>query len=172
MDPSGQEWNVHQTPLSAEILASWSLPKAPLHSLTVGQLVAAQGAQGRRSHEKCDASYSPRSINGLLGTANTLGDVTSTSDGEEPQLDRLSWLSGDGFGNPSREPSGGSTLQVIMEFCEKGTLLEAIQAGVFKASTWRHARQALRALLRTAAEVAQGMLHLHMLGVMHGAVSR
>ncbi|GFH06748.1 protein kinase domain-containing protein [Haematococcus lacustris] len=55
-----------------------------------------------------------------------------------------------------------------MEFCEKGTLLEAIQAGVFKASTWRNARQALRALLRTAAEVAQGMLHLHMLGVMHG----
>ncbi|KAL6765881.1 protein-tyrosine phosphatase-like protein [Haematococcus lacustris] len=37
-----------KTPLSAEILASWSLPKAPLHSLTVGQLVAAQGAQGRR----------------------------------------------------------------------------------------------------------------------------
>ncbi|KAJ9509055.1 hypothetical protein QJQ45_001536 [Haematococcus lacustris] len=37
-----------QTPLSVEILASWSLPKAPLHSLTVGQLVAAQGAQGRR----------------------------------------------------------------------------------------------------------------------------
>ncbi len=37
-----------QTPLSEDLLASWSLPSAPRHRLTVGELMAQQAALGRR----------------------------------------------------------------------------------------------------------------------------
>lgn len=37
-----------KTPLSAEILANWSLPVPPEHSLSISSLLADQAAAGRR----------------------------------------------------------------------------------------------------------------------------
>ncbi|EFJ44079.1 hypothetical protein VOLCADRAFT_95692 [Volvox carteri f. nagariensis] len=87
---------------------------------------------------------------------------------------------------------------IIMEYCDRGSLLSAIKRGVFKmdglpdddtpgssgnvaaaaAGTTSTAglpeaprftkRVVLRALLRTARDVAQGMCHLHSNGIIHG----
>ena len=59
-------------------------------------------------------------------------------------------------------------IQVYMEYCDQGTLVTLIQKGMFQASSGWNARLALRALLRTAREVCQGMSHLHAHGVIHG----
>ncbi|GIL68709.1 hypothetical protein Vafri_21959 [Volvox africanus] len=57
---------------------------------------------------------------------------------------------------------------VIMEYCDMKTLHNAIAKGLFIANSSWSQRVAHRALLRTAAEIARGMLHLHTAGVVHG----
>lgn len=57
---------------------------------------------------------------------------------------------------------------VIQEFCNKGTLKEAIDAGYFRPSPIWSERLAIRSLLRTAAELARGLVHLHDSSVVHG----
>lgn len=49
----------------------------------------------------------------------------------------------------------------MQEHCDQGSLLTAIQKGVFLPTSKFGPKVALRALYRTAREVAQGMLHLH-----------
>ena len=58
---------------------------------------------------------------------------------------------------------------VVQQYCDKGTLDSAVQGGVFRGGgpSWPE-RVALRALLRTAAELARGLLHLHDGNVVHG----
>ncbi|PNG99789.1 Dual specificity protein kinase shkB, partial [Tetrabaena socialis] len=106
-----------------------------------------------------------------------------------------SFQSGDGFGAPylggeeqcatrasrhalSRSVVGGG------EYCDRGSLQRAIDKSIFRASArWnsrvalramlRTAREiaqrvALRAMLRTAREIAQGMCHLHASQIVHG----
>ncbi len=55
-----------------------------------------------------------------------------------------------------------------MEYADDGTLQDAIRRRTFRPSAQRSRFWALRALLRTAREVAQGMAHLHALSVIHG----
>lgn len=57
---------------------------------------------------------------------------------------------------------------MIMECCDRGSLHSAIAKGLFKTSSKWNNKIALRALLRTAREIAQGMSHLHMSRVVHG----
>ncbi|EFJ40119.1 hypothetical protein VOLCADRAFT_100124 [Volvox carteri f. nagariensis] len=57
---------------------------------------------------------------------------------------------------------------VIMEFCDMKTLHIAIAKGLFLANLSWSQRVANRALLRTAAEIARGLHHLHSAGVVHG----
>ncbi|KAG2428390.1 hypothetical protein HYH02_014406 [Chlamydomonas schloesseri] len=62
-------------------------------------------------------------------------------------------------------------LVIVQELCTKGTLHAAIRQGIFRPSDanpqW-NVRLARRALLRTAMELARGLLHLHDTGVVHG----
>lgn len=95
-----------------------------------------------------------------------------------------SFVSGEGFGNPEARPGGGTSLhdilvqiaakpgdyiaQIVMEYCDKGSLQRAIAKKVFKPSSKRSARLTFRAYLRTAREIAQGMYHIHKSNVIHG----
>ncbi|KXZ42215.1 hypothetical protein GPECTOR_180g251 [Gonium pectorale] len=64
---------------------------------------------------------------------------------------------------------GKYVVQIVSEWCDEGTLHAAIRGGVFRPAPPARSRTwALRALLRTAKEVALGMCHLHSLGVIHG----
>ncbi|EFJ53312.1 hypothetical protein VOLCADRAFT_86468 [Volvox carteri f. nagariensis] len=71
---------------------------------------------------------------------------------------------------------GKYVVQIVSEWCDEGTLHAAIRRGVFKpqapagpgGARGRSRTWALRALLRTAREVAQGMSHLHSLNIIHG----
>ncbi|KXZ43572.1 hypothetical protein GPECTOR_86g365 [Gonium pectorale] len=64
--------------------------------------------------------------------------------------------------------TGMVAVVTVQQFCDRGTLFGAIQRGIFQpGGTWSP-RVARRALLRTAAEVARGLAHLHSLGVVHG----
>lgn len=97
---------------------------------------------------------------------------------------RESFVSGEGFGNPfekSKEATnirdvlfhvdakpGDYLTQIVMEYCDKGSLQQAINKGLFKASPTWSSRLALRAYLRTAREVAQGLCHIHKSNVIHG----
>ncbi|KAG2423340.1 hypothetical protein HXX76_015388 [Chlamydomonas incerta] len=99
--------------------------------------------------------------------------------------------SGDGFGDPGcgiasapnpvtvlhallyecKATVGQRLLVLVQELCNKSTLHNAIRRGTFKLNphVWT-LRLARRALLRTAVEVARGLLHLHEMGVVHGDV--
>ncbi|KAG2492504.1 hypothetical protein HYH03_009169 [Edaphochlamys debaryana] len=83
---------------------------------------------------------------------------------------------------------------IIMEYCDRGSLLSAIKRGIFRMDAYAEdltstsptaagtstaasseagrarltRRVVLRALLRTARDVAQGMCHLHANGIIHG----
>ena len=57
---------------------------------------------------------------------------------------------------------------IIMEYADEGTLLAAIRRRLFRAGGDRSRHWALRALLRTAREVALGMAHLHSMNIIHG----
>ena len=60
---------------------------------------------------------------------------------------------------------------IVSEYCDLGTLSAAIherQLFVPRPRTTDHARLALRALLRTAREVAMGLAYMHEAGVCHG----
>ncbi len=48
-----------------------------------------------------------------------------------------------------------------LQYCDRGSLHQAIAKGLFKSSSKWNNKIALRALLRTAREIAQGMSHLH-----------
>ncbi|KAJ9534447.1 hypothetical protein QJQ45_016139 [Haematococcus lacustris] len=114
--------------------------------------------------------------------ARCTGHNTDT-EAETGSLD-ASFASGEGFGNPLVESHNlaviqevlqqanawpGSLLtQIVMEHCDKGNLLQAIERGLFKPTERWGPRLALRALLRTAREIAQGMLHIHQSDVVHG----
>ncbi|KAG2489133.1 hypothetical protein HYH03_012359 [Edaphochlamys debaryana] len=64
---------------------------------------------------------------------------------------------------------GGVVTLVVMELCCKGTLARAVHRGIFATDSvqWPP-RVARRALVRTAAEVARALLHLHAGGIVHG----
>ncbi|GIL81524.1 hypothetical protein Vretimale_966 [Volvox reticuliferus] len=57
---------------------------------------------------------------------------------------------------------------VVQEYCDRGTLDNAIRKSVFRPTLMWSMRLARRALLRSAVEIARGLLHLHDSGVVHG----
>ncbi len=71
----------------------------------------------------------------------------------------------------SRRLPGGLAAQ---EFCDRGTLLSALQRGVFTVGGTSgdaarfNERVVLRAALRTARDVARGMQHIHASDIVHG----
>lgn len=59
-----------------------------------------------------------------------------------------------------------------LQYCDRGSLQRAIDKNIFRASARWNARVALRAMLRTAREIAQGMCHLHASQIVHGDLVR
>ena len=58
----------------------------------------------------------------------------------------------------------GFEVQLVLEFCDRGTLREALDAWAF---TTANGEINYRAVLDTACDVARGMLHLHELNIIH-----
>lgn len=95
-----------------------------------------------------------------------------------------SFASGEGFGNPLLKSKAAASItdilvqlsakpnhyltEIVMEYCDSSSLSQGIEQGVFKPHGLWSQRLALRAFLRTAREVAQGMFHLHNSNVIHG----
>ncbi|KAG2484981.1 hypothetical protein HYH03_016275 [Edaphochlamys debaryana] len=70
---------------------------------------------------------------------------------------------------------GKTLVLLVQEYCERGTLSHAVKQGRFRAAAgpdhpdWpQQDRVARRMLLRTAAEICRGMVHLHRANVIHG----
>ncbi|GFR44133.1 hypothetical protein Agub_g5297 [Astrephomene gubernaculifera] len=60
-------------------------------------------------------------------------------------------------------------VMLVQELCEVGSLARAIRQGIFKSrAAVRSDLVARRVLLRTAAEICRGMIHLHSASVVHG----
>ncbi|KAJ9524634.1 hypothetical protein QJQ45_024289 [Haematococcus lacustris] len=62
---------------------------------------------------------------------------------------------------------------IVMQYAGSGSLWRAIQMKVFSrepTAAFAERRRSLRALLRTAREIAMGLEHLHVCGVVHGDV--
>ncbi|GAX76599.1 hypothetical protein CEUSTIGMA_g4045.t1 [Chlamydomonas eustigma] len=57
---------------------------------------------------------------------------------------------------------------IVMEYCDRGCLAAAIKRGAFRPSGRWGSSITLRALIRTAKEIAQGLAYLHSLGITHG----
>ncbi|GIL81133.1 hypothetical protein Vretimale_12747 [Volvox reticuliferus] len=95
--------------------------------------------------------------------------------------------SGDGFGDPrglneGLEPllvlhqilhalgaeTGKMVVIVVQELCDSGTLSNGICKKVFQPNPMWGLRLARRTLLRTAGEIARGLIHLHDGGIVHG----
>ena len=71
--------------------------------------------------------------------------------------------------NDSHCKPGWYLTVIVMEYCSKGPLTDVISKGVFlNRSSKEMERICLRAIIRTAREVAQGMSHLHACQVVHG----
>ncbi|KAG2502172.1 hypothetical protein HYH03_000659 [Edaphochlamys debaryana] len=141
-------------PSSPSALAPAAIPRAPeaagLSPFT--SLAAAEGAVAAN----CSA----------VGVEAS-GDSFEGSPPEEPHraprpVDCVGLLKQLGAG------AGKFVVQIVSEWCDEGTLHGAIRKGVFKSQGRRTRTWALRALLRTAREVALGMCHLHSLGIIHG----
>ncbi|KAG2493044.1 hypothetical protein HYH03_008707 [Edaphochlamys debaryana] len=96
----------------------------------------------------------------------------------------LSFNSQEGFGNPSLRHAlslphvaalvcareGDLLTATIMEHADRSTLAHAVQRGLFSGARVWSLRVALRALLRTALEVAFALQHLHGRGITHGSL--
>ncbi|GLI60809.1 hypothetical protein VaNZ11_002915 [Volvox africanus] len=57
---------------------------------------------------------------------------------------------------------------VVQEFCDSGTLDIGIRKKIFQPHPMWGLRLARRTLLRTAGEIARGMMHMHDSGIVHG----
>ncbi|KXZ50891.1 hypothetical protein GPECTOR_14g14 [Gonium pectorale] len=65
--------------------------------------------------------------------------------------------------------AGQTMVMAVQELCEYGNLWRAIQQGMFQAKEGQRTEHlARRTLLRTASEIARGMIHLHAASVVHG----
>ncbi|PNH12643.1 Mitogen-activated protein kinase kinase kinase 12 [Tetrabaena socialis] len=67
-----------------------------------------------------------------------------------------------------RAGTGQMLLLVVLELCCKTTLTSVARGGIFDVTGKFGARVACRALLRSATEIARGMLYLHDAGIVHG----
>ncbi len=64
--------------------------------------------------------------------------------------------------------TGKMVVIVIQEFCDRGTLDNAIRKRIFEPSAMWSLRLARRTVLRTAGEMARGLAHMHEGGIIHG----
>ena len=177
----------HSAPVAVKLIASETL--ATNSSSLSSSLKEALLSQGL-SHPYVIQTYAVRTA---LMDADFLARVTSEDATRASSIRRppvVDMTSGEGFGDPydlggvgrddevvgwpqiltNAHCKPGSYLTVIvMEFCNKGPLTDIISRGIFlNRSSREMERICLRAIIRTAREVAQGMCHLHACQIVHG----
>ncbi|GAX81975.1 hypothetical protein CEUSTIGMA_g9403.t1 [Chlamydomonas eustigma] len=64
--------------------------------------------------------------------------------------------------------AGENVSAIVMEYCDRGHLGDTLKRGIFTASDRWSQATCLKALVRTAKELAQGLAYLHSLGITHG----
>ncbi|KAG2502131.1 hypothetical protein HYH03_000620 [Edaphochlamys debaryana] len=130
------------------------------------QLASAAACSHRRDSPQCPVTPAQHGDTGLDGSESVETGEDSFDGNANPlgprPADCIQVLKQLGAG------AGKFVVQIVSEWCDEGTLHGAIRKGVFKAQGRRTRTWALRALLRTAREVALGMCHLHSLGIIHG----
>ncbi|EFJ51235.1 hypothetical protein VOLCADRAFT_88105 [Volvox carteri f. nagariensis] len=113
-----------------------------------------------------DANRDPRLPRALepvpLRSEDGFGDPTGLHDGSDPLFVLHQVL------HTLGAETGKTVVIIIQEHCDRGTLDNAIRRNIFRPTSQWGLRLARRALLRTAAEIARGLLHLHDCGVVHG----
>ncbi|KXZ50621.1 hypothetical protein GPECTOR_15g304 [Gonium pectorale] len=168
-------------PCAVKILTSPDLDRTALRELMLGPSLV---------HPHVVATYSSRCARLTHEFFDLLegNDKKASHDPAVPRwLQPLPIISGDGFGDPAglkdgvdpllmlhkvlfdlKATVGQVVVVLVQEYCDKGTLAAAIWRGIFVPTAHWNVRLARRALLRTAGEVAKGLLHLHDAGVVHG----
>ncbi|GLC43427.1 hypothetical protein PLESTM_001472200 [Pleodorina starrii] len=127
--------------------AAASPPPPPhLHASVAAAVAAATGSPG------CSLSFSSHE-----GFGNPFGSVRNTLN-----LDLVAAL--------VAATEGDYLTAIITEYADKSTLHRAVMRGLFQPNRVWNARVALRALLRTALELAFALQHLHGRGVVHGSL--
>ncbi|KAG2492506.1 hypothetical protein HYH03_009171 [Edaphochlamys debaryana] len=192
-----------------------------------GSVWARRAASGRLRRERTSAEMSTGTAGGggggngggsqsRGGSGGNGGGGGAASTGRAKVLEST-FQSEEGFGDPDisasrhgwgvrqvlsylRAQPGMYMTHIIMEYCDRGSLLSAIKRGIFRMDAYAEdgsaggsglakpsssplspptaslgapgsrfpKRIVLRALLRTARDVAQGMCHLHANGIIHG----
>ncbi|KAG2448755.1 hypothetical protein HYH02_006109 [Chlamydomonas schloesseri] len=180
----------HGLPCAVKVMVADSLDSSALSELLLAPTA---------NHANLVQTYTTRCAELTHGFFDMLegggGGFVPDAQPRDPSLPRLllpitNMQSGDGFGDPGRGVMGvrnpysilhallyevratvGQRLLVIVqELCAKSTLHNAIRRGTFNRTPQWGMRLARRALLRTAVEVARGLLHLHEAGIVHGDV--
>ncbi|GIL48925.1 hypothetical protein Vafri_5418 [Volvox africanus] len=97
-----------------------------------------------------------------LQSEDGFGDPKGLHDGSDPLIVLHQIL------HALRAETGKMVVIVVQEYCDRGTLDNAIRKSVFRPTLMWSMRLARRALLRSAVEIARGLFHLHDSGVVHG----
>ena len=105
-------------------------------------------------------TYSLQPISSIASGGSRRGNDTTMTGS---QLVRIGSSSSGSAGGSTSTPSGFE-VQLVLEFCDRGTLREALDAWAF---TTANGEINYRAVLDTACDVARGMLHLHELNIVH-----
>ncbi|KAG2452930.1 hypothetical protein HYH02_002269 [Chlamydomonas schloesseri] len=178
----------HGLPCAVKVMIANSLDKSALSELVLAPQISHSNVvqtfasrTARLTHEFFD----------LLEGGDSTRPAPQQRDPSKPRLlQPIPLQSGDGFGDPGagivsvqnpytvlhsllyefRATTNQYMVVVVQELCTKTTLHNAIRRGIFKPSAQWTVRLARRALLRTAVEVARGLLHLHDTGVVHGDI--
>ncbi|GIL50559.1 hypothetical protein Vafri_6721 [Volvox africanus] len=166
---------------AVKIMLSQGLDRAALRELLLGPTLV---------HPNIVSTFAARAAR----LTNAFFDLLEGGNQEQPRdnsyprlLEPVPIHSGDGFGNPRGlnegiEPllvlhqilhalgaeTGKMVVIVVQEFCDSGTLENGICKKIFQPNPMWGLRLARRTLLRTAGEVARGLIHLHDSGIVHG----
>ncbi|GLC74151.1 hypothetical protein PLESTF_001467400 [Pleodorina starrii] len=178
-DGSGRRKGPGLAATASPTLASTAAVAAAVAASAVGAALAAQTAMA-------ESAAAATAVTGAAGGASGGPAAGSTTSGRAP-----------GSGNPGGADSfdasfvrdhlgrakysihevlrqlgaheGQFLTMVVMEYCDGGSLLAALKEGPFHRDTtsWSP-RMWLRSTVRTALEIAHGMQHLHLSGLVHG----
>ncbi|KAG2496882.1 hypothetical protein HYH03_005281 [Edaphochlamys debaryana] len=180
-------------PCAVKVMVAPSLDQPALRELLLGPSISHPNLVATytsRTARMTDGFFDFLEANSLGIPPRDASDRPAAAEGRRlpRMLQPIPMLSGDGFGDPCvMIAEGGDSLLVlhrilhglkalvdqrvvviVQEVCDRTNLMNAIAKGLFQPAAAWSVRLARRALLRTAAEVARGLLHLHDAGVVHG----
>ncbi|KAG2424704.1 hypothetical protein HXX76_014280 [Chlamydomonas incerta] len=120
-------------------------------------------------HPNIVSTFTTRSAILTQESLACLGDGGASAGTPTQQVDRhdhaLSWA--EIFRRGGAAPGHTVTI-IVQELCDSGTLADAIATGIFAPRPGWTPALIRRVVLRTAADVCRGMIHMHACGVLHG----